>query len=359
MAHCDVLICGTGSFSARIAFDLAATTNSPIHVTIAGRNRVQLDWLVTASNARAMIFNKPIRFTGREFDLLALGHAEQMIQETRPALVVQAASVQTSSVIAQKDNAWARLVREGGLSATALAQTAVSLRVAEAITASGQGSALINCAFPDVVNEIIAAAGHRVLSGFGNVGILSNIFAATLNLDPSRIKVLSHYQNLSAFRSPASERKGPTARVWIDDEEVADVFATFASVKLTPAPVIDISGATGVPVIQAWVEGRDWQGHLPGPSGLPGGYPVRIQDRHIMLDLPKGLGEAEAIDWNRGFENSNGLIVERDGTIRFKGRLAELLEIENVNITDGYHVGSFNEAFAELQTLRTKLEALP
>ena len=39
MTHCDVLICGTGSFAARIAFDLAATTNSPMHVTIAGRNR--------------------------------------------------------------------------------------------------------------------------------------------------------------------------------------------------------------------------------------------------------------------------------------------------------------------------------
>jgi hypothetical protein len=279
-----------------------------------------------------------------------------MIDDIRPPLVVQAASAQTSSVIAQSDNRWAHFVREGGLSATALAQTAVSLRVAEAMTISGQGGALINCSFPDVVNEIIAAAGHCVLCGFGNVAILSNVFAAKLEMETSRIKVLSHYQNLAAFRAPAAERSGRTARVWIDDVEVADVFAKFSSVKLTPEPVIDISGATGVPVIQALVEGHEWIGHLPGPNGLPGGYPVRVRDRHIELDLPTALDEQEAIDWNRSFEQMNGLIVCRRGIIQFTGRLAELLNEQNAMIKKGFHVSAFNEAFTELQAIRARLE---
>jgi hypothetical protein len=356
MAACDVLLCGTGSFAARIAFDLAATTRSPMRVIIVGRNTARLDWLVTASNARAKIFDKPIRFLGYVADLLATGGAERMIDDIRPPLVVQAASAQTSSVIAQSDNRWAHFVRKGGLSATALAQTAVSLRVAEAMTISGQGGALINCSFPDVVNEIIAAAGHRVLCGFGNVAILSNVFAAKLEMETSRIKVLSHYQNLAAFRAPAAERSGRTARVWIDDVEVADVFAKFSSVKLTPEPVIDISGATGVPVIQALVEGHEWLGHLPGPNGLPGGYPVRVHDRQIELDLPAALDEQEAIDWNRSFEQMNGLIVCRRGIIQFTGRLAELLNEQNAAIKKGFHVSEFNEAFAELQAIRARLE---
>ena len=37
----------------------------------------------------------------------------------------------------------------------------------------------------------------------------------------------------------------PAARVWIDDVEVPDIYAAFRGVKLTPEPVIDISGATG------------------------------------------------------------------------------------------------------------------
>ena len=357
MAGCDVLLCGTGSFAARIAFDLAATTRSPMRVTIVGRNTARLDWLVTASNARAKIFDKPIRFSGYEADLLANGGAVRMIDDISPLLVVQAASAQTSSVIAQNDNPWAHFVREGGLSATALAQTAVSLRVAEAMTASGQSGALINCSFPDVVNEIIAAAGHKVLCGFGNVAILSNVFAAALEIETSRIKVLSHYQNLAAFRMPATERRGRTARVWIDDVEVADVFTKFSSVKLTPEPVIDISGATGVPVIQAFVEGREWYGHLPGPNGLPGGYPVRVRDRHIELDLPTALNDQEAIKWNCSFEQVNGLIVDKGDTIRFTGRLSELLREHNASIAKGFHISEFQEAFTELQAIRSRLEA--
>lgn len=357
MAECDVLLCGTGSFAARIAFDLAATTDGPMHVTIAGRNPARLDWLVTASNARAKIFNRSIRFSGYVVDFLAPGGAVRMIEEKRPPLVVQAASVQTSSVIAQNDNRWAALVRDGGLSATALAQTAVSLRVAEAMTGSGQGGGLINCSFPDVVNEIIAAAGHRVLCGFGNVGILSNVFAAALDIDTSRIKVLSHYQNLAAYRKPASERRGRTARVWIDGDEVADVFATFAGVKLTPEPVIDISGATGVPVIQALVQGHAWSGHLPGPQGLPGGYPVRVREKNIVLDLPAGLGLDDAVAWNRSFEEENGLVMEAGGHIRFKGRLAELLGQHSATLGRGFHISEFDAAFDEVQAIRRRLEA--
>lgn len=356
MGQCDVLLCGTGSFAARIAFDLAATTRDPMHVTIAGRNIARLDWLVTASNARAKIFNCPVRFSSYAIDLLAPGEAVRMIEETRAGLVVQAASAQTSSVIAQNDNRWSRLVREGGLSATALAQTAVSLRVAEAITASCYGGQLINCSFPDVVNEIIVAAGHDVLCGFGNVGILSNVFAASFDISPLRIKVLSHYQNLAGFRLHAVERKGRTARVWIDDEEIVDVFSCFVNVKLTPEPVIDISGATGVPVIQAMVAGHEWVGHLPGPGGRPGGYPVRVKDKKIALDLPSTISEQEAIEWNRSFEAVNGLIVKSDGVIQFTGHLYDLLHNENVKIANGFHVSEFNRAFSEMQSIRARLE---
>lgn len=358
MEQCDVLLCGTGSFAARIAFDLAATTRDYMHVTIAGRNVARLDWLVTASNARAKIFNCPIRFSGYAIDLLAAGGAVRMIEEIQSPLVVQAASAQTSSVIVENDNLWSRFVREGGLSATALAQTAVSLRVAEAITAFSYGGQLINCSFPDVVNEIIVAAGHDVLCGFGNVGILSNVFAAALDLSPLRIKVLSHYQNLAAFRLEAAARRGLTARVWIDGDEIIDVFSHFSNVKLTPEPVIDISGATGVPVIQALVGGYEWVGHLPGPGGRPGGYPVRVKDKKIVLDLPGMMSEQEAIDWNRSFEAVNGLIVKPDGFIQFTGHLSELLKNENARIANGFHVSEFNRAFSEMQSIRARLEEI-
>jgi hypothetical protein len=354
---CDVLLCGTGSFAARIAFDLAATARQPVNVVIAGRNLARLDWLVTAANARTRIFGAAARFSAAAADLLAEGEAERLVATHQPRVLVQAASVQTSSVIAKTGDDWSKLVREGGLSATALAQTAISLQMAQAVTASGLPTLFVNCSFPDVVNGMIAAAGYKVLCGFGNVGILAAVFAGARDLAPERIRVLAHYQNLAAFRQPADMRSGRRPRVWIDGAEVEDVFEAFRDVRLTPEPVIEISGATGVPVITAVVEGREWRGHLPGPNGLPGGYPVVIRDGAIALDLPEGLPKSQAVQWNLSFEQDNGLVVSASGQVQFTGRLAELLRAHDRDLADGFHMRDFTRAYAAMARIRARLEA--
>ena len=67
-------------------------------------------------------------------------------------MVVQAASFQSGNVISNPNNAWTRLVAEGGLSATAVLQGPLSLSVARAAKATRPQAYFINCCFPDVVN---------------------------------------------------------------------------------------------------------------------------------------------------------------------------------------------------------------
>ena len=81
----------------------------------------------------AAIFDRPVVFTTHACDLLA-GGAADALGAFHPAVVVQAASVQSSSVIAASGNAWSRLVAEGGLSTTAVFQAVLSTRVAAAMT---------------------------------------------------------------------------------------------------------------------------------------------------------------------------------------------------------------------------------
>lgn len=38
--------------------------------------------------------------------------------------------------------------------------------------------------------------------------------------------------------------------------------------------------------------------HAPGVFGLPGGYPVRFKDGEIQMDLPSGLSQAAAVQFN-------------------------------------------------------------
>lgn len=360
MTACDILVSGTGGFAARIAFDIAATASTPVTIVIAGRNRGRLDWLRTAANARASIFRRPARFESFAIDLLEPDAAARLLTATQPRVLVQAASIQTSQVIAQTGNAWTRLVAEGGLSATAVFQALISSRVAAAITSAGRPIAFVNCGFSDVVNGMITAQGHAVACGMGNVAILSNVFAGSASVRPgAEVRTLAHYQTIGAWRRPPSERTGPTPRVWVDGAEVEDVFSRFADVQLTPEPAIEISGASGVPMMLAMASGGEWRGHVPGPNGLPGGYPVRLSAGKVTLDLPAGVSAQEAIAWNRAFEERNGLTVTPDGRAIYSGRLRDGIAAHDAGLADGFAIADLESVCTKMLALRDRLMAQP
>ncbi|MGI9413799.1 MAG: hypothetical protein ACR2PM_09020 [Hyphomicrobiales bacterium] len=356
----NIIVFGTGSFAGRIVFDIAATARDPVSITVAGRNLERLDWLKTAGNARAVIFERPATFQSRTVDLSDSDGAADLIAELQPSAVVQAASPQPSAIIAAKGNAWSQLIAEAGLSAMAVTQTMFSVRVARAVKAACPDCHFINGAYPDVGNTIIAAQGLPVTCGVGNVSILASVFAAALGArEPGRLKVLAHYQTITPFRHTPETRKGRPPRVWLDDEEIADVHGTLRDVKLTAAPAIDVSGAAGVPMMLALVSGRAWQGHAPGPHGLPGGYPVSCRDGRLDLALPPALDREEAVRWNRKFEEANGLFIDADGRAHYTGVLQEKLHALSPVLAQGFDVGDFDQVFDSFETLRTRLLEQP
>lgn len=352
----DILVLGTGSFAERIVCDLGATTRDAVAVAIGGRNVERLRWLVTAANGRAALFGGKARFFAVDTDVSSPDRMEEVLVAVRPRVVVQTASTQTSSVIADQDSAWAALVARGGLSATAVFQCLLSARVARAMKGTGSAAAFVNCCFPDVVNGMLAALGANVLCGVGNVAILSNAFAGHAcegRLD--RVKVLAHYQNLAAWRLDASRRAGIAPSVWIDGRSVGDVYARFADVRLPAAPAVEISGASGVPLFTALALGRSWSGHVPGPAGLPGGYPVRLSDGRLQLDLPHGTTREEAVEWNAGFERKNGLVVDGGGHVSYTGRLYDALNAASPALAQGFHMDDLEEVHSQMEKLRTSM----
>jgi hypothetical protein len=127
-------------------------------------------------------------------------------------------------------------------------------------------------------------------------------------------------------------------------------------VQLTPEPVIDISGASGVPLIRALARGADWTGHAPGPNGLAGGYPVRCHAGAVELDLPPGLNDDEAVSWNAAFEAQNGLAIE-SGQVRYAGRLYDLLRAVSPTLAEGFPICDIDAVYDEMAALRNRLEA--
>ena len=348
----DILLLGSGAFAARIAFDLAAAARHPTRVVIAGRNAERLAWLRTAANARSVIFGSPARFETEIADLAQPEVPEEVLRRLRPGVVVQVASAQPGNVIAAED-AWARLVEEGGLSATAVFQATLSAGIARAVQDAWPSAHLVNCCFPDVVNPMLVALGLPVTCGTGNVGILANAFAGVAG---ERVRVLAHYQNLAIWRQPPGARHGAAPRVWLGDVEVGDVFGRFQEVQLTVVSALDISGAVGVPMMLAMAHGYEWAGHVPGPFGLPGGYPVQWDGGTLALDLPAGVSREDAVGWNGAFEAANGIVLE--GTlVRYTGRLLAALRGCDADVAEGFDLRDLEAASRSMQALRTRLHA--
>ena len=78
------------------------------------------------------MFGRPVAIDTHKIDLAADGRAAELLVSRRPTVIVQAASLQTASVISGGGNAWTRLVAEGGLSATAVFQAVLTARIARA-----------------------------------------------------------------------------------------------------------------------------------------------------------------------------------------------------------------------------------
>ena len=146
-----------------------------------------------------------------------------------------------------------------------------------------------------------------------------------------KLQMLCHYQNIAAWRRPPGRRSGPAARVWLDGAEVADIYARFAAVQLTPEPVIDISGASGVTLMLAMAHRRGLDRPRAGArTACPAAIPWHCRAGRLDLDLPAGLdrdGRHRLERPLRGRERPRRRC--RDGHARYTGRLHERLKAES------------------------------
>jgi hypothetical protein len=134
------------------------------------------------------------------------------------------------------------------------------------------------------------------------------------------------------------------ARVYLGDEGRRDDGLAYRAPGLSPGVRYNqVTAAAAVPVLQALLPGAPplrWS--TPSPGGLAGGYPVRIEDGAVALDLPPGVDRDEAIAFNERLGRADGVErIDDDGTVHFTAAcraavagvapdLAESLRIEDV-----------------------------
>ena len=129
----DIVIFGTGSFAARILFDLAATARRELSIAVVGRDHLRLAWLRTGAAARAAMFGTGVRIADHRLDAFSTEAVAGLLAELSPRVVANTASEQGGRVASDRPDAWTRLVQEAGLGMTAVLQARISLDISRAV----------------------------------------------------------------------------------------------------------------------------------------------------------------------------------------------------------------------------------
>ncbi|WP_182873727.1 potassium transporter TrkA [Microbispora sp. H10670] len=352
-----VVVLGTGAFAGALVRSFAHLASAPATVHVVSRDLGRARDLCAVAGAHAALAGTAVGFSPHALDVPGGDDLRPLLARVRPAALVLCASDQSPAEMRSTPSAWTDLVRAAGFGVTLPLQAAVVLRCARASAEAGGDTVVINACFPDAVNGMVCAAGVPVLCGLGNVSSLAMALRAHLGVrEASRLRLLAHHAHLHPPPSPAEE-----ALAWLDDRPLGDVADILGGIRARPREHLNEMGAAeGGAVLDAVLhEERGYAGHVPGPRGLPGGYPVTITGRDVSLRLPPETAEGEAVAWNTARAELDGLVVDRHGTARPTPRALRALRRHWPDAPAAFGPRDLDDLRAEQLRLRRRLRGLP
>ena len=316
-----VLVIGPGDMGTRIARGLAAAgiVGELVLVGLPPGAADEAIGLIRSTTDVAVRF-EPV-------DCTSQAAVEDVIGRARPDLIVQCASLLSPWALMDRADPTARAFAAAGLGVALPMQLPVLLATMRAVRATGFGGPVANLSFPDVTNTLLARLGLAPTVGLGNVTMqllrIRGALRAELGADAELplVRVLGHHNQVygvmrAELPADASER----VRVFLgEDGRRADELA-YAGHPFAPGIVYNrVTETACVLTLRALLRGDErTRISVPGPLGLPGGYPVAIDHGRVELDLPPGQALDEAIEWMQRIGRLDGVeAIADDGTVTF------------------------------------------
>lgn len=207
-----------------------------------------------------------------------------------------------------------------------------------AVKSSGINTKVINSSFPDGVNPALESIGLAPFTGAGNLNhLIPRLTLAIANkygLSPYDVNVDlvgSHYLNTYVSKEGSSKGSpyvlkfsttGRSELIQYHEITGADAEELFShcSDKTASGPTRNLMIASDIAQIIKSLSGHNvTKIHLPGPQGLPGGYPVFLSRNMLINDA--GINPSEAILTNLNSLRYDGIDDISEGVITFTEEL--------------------------------------
>jgi len=252
---------------------------------------------------------------------------EPLLTDADPDVIVQCASLMSPWALVGRTDDIARAIASAGLAVTLPMQLPVVRAVMAAVRATEFAGPVANLSFPDVTNVVLDRLGLAPTIGLGNVTmqLLRVRGALRAELGPHAelplVRVIGHHNQVyPVMRTEPPADPDDRVRVFLgEDGERADHLAYMGHPYAPGVVYNQVTAAACIRVVEALLpDAPATRISAPAPLGLPGGYPVVIDDGTITLDLPPGQDLHEVSAWQSSIARNDGVdSIAADGTVTF------------------------------------------
>jgi len=263
----------------------------------------------------------------------------EILTEINPRVIVSATTMMTPWVRGLlPDDVMRPLYQAGGLGPWIAFHLRYVHRLMQAIKLANLSTRVINTSYPDAVCPALRSVGLAPLTGGGNVDSIAVMVqlkvARDHNVKPADVRIYlvsHHYNNRWLAGGAQGERCGDKPapyflKVMVGDRDVTNSYDEVELLRFGGCGVGRVDGSPGISITSssmlkhalAALHDSNLFTHTCGPSGLPGGYPIRLGWDEAKLELPSGITREEAINMNLAGQVRDGIEeIRDDGTIVF------------------------------------------
>jgi hypothetical protein len=308
-----MLVLGYGALGGGVV-DRLAVSCPEIEFLVAGRDLRRAQERVNLTRYIAYQSGASPRVDIVGVDILNVGEMIDLLRAFKPDLIFNATTLipwwKVDALPAQSREP----LKNAGAGIWAAADIYPVARLLMAVEASGLRPTIVNGCYADLVNQVVFNRTFGPACGTGNVcnivpGLaLAAAYLLACDVRSLTVRVIAHHSVSYTLPVLGHTRNAPVAvRFYLEGADVTArlnlkrvfelVGTRFRRLKGVGGEAVAVGSATSV--LAPLLLGQEARSHAPGVKGLPGGYPVKIVERRVELDLPEDIEEAAAVSINR------------------------------------------------------------
>jgi hypothetical protein len=332
MARSTIMMIGIGDLGGHV-LEMLARAPGPRRIITADIND---DWgyrktNITAFGAAQMGCYPELEFV--KVDLYNLDQTAEIISRYKPEIIYSAVSLQSWWVINTLPQEVFDKLDIARFGPWLPMHLTLVYKLMLAVKQTGLDIKVINSAFPDATHPVLDKVGLAPAIGIGNVAnpvpAIRSSIAHKLGRPLKDVMVYFFAQHYVSHYLPRFGTAGGAPyylKAVLDGDDITadvDMEAVFADIPTRyrrpggrDGQILTASSAATITLAMADDTGEFT--HAPGPSGMPGGYPVRVDRNGGSVILPKGLTLEEAIRINEDGQRYDGIDrIDEDGTVYY------------------------------------------